>query len=301
MTLNVVVPRCAVLLAAYNGIKWIDEQILSILGQRNVSVTIFISVDLSTDDTYAYLEEKYASFNNVILLSYGNYFGGAGKNFFFLLRNVYFSSFDVVAFSDQDDIWFDDKLHIGSQKLIDYDFYSSNVTAFWVDGRDCLIDKAQPQVQYDFIFEAAGPGCTYIMRTEAALDFQRFIFEKQDKVNKIVLHDWLLYAFARSNKYSWFIDKAPSMLYRQHENNQVGANNSFSAARKRLILIKNKWYRTEVLKLVSLFNLEKFKIVKYGLLNGYLGNLYLILHVRQLRRRVRDQFALALILLLNLF
>jgi rhamnosyltransferase len=41
------------------------------------------------------------------------------------------------------------------------------------------------------------------------------------------------------------------MDYRQHGNNQVGANVTFSAALKRLALIKRKWYRQEIIKLAT--------------------------------------------------
>ncbi len=43
--------KIAVLLAAYNGMEWIEEQIASILSQKGVSIKIFISVDLSSDRT----------------------------------------------------------------------------------------------------------------------------------------------------------------------------------------------------------------------------------------------------------
>ena len=38
-------PKVAVLLAAYNGMKWIKEQINSILYQKNVNIDIYICVD----------------------------------------------------------------------------------------------------------------------------------------------------------------------------------------------------------------------------------------------------------------
>lgn len=41
----------AVLLATYNGIQYIEEQLNSILNQSNVNVVVFISDDLSTDGT----------------------------------------------------------------------------------------------------------------------------------------------------------------------------------------------------------------------------------------------------------
>ena len=44
-------PKVTVLLASYQGIPWIDEQIDSILQQQNVNVELTISDDLSDDGT----------------------------------------------------------------------------------------------------------------------------------------------------------------------------------------------------------------------------------------------------------
>ena len=48
-------PKIAVLLAAYNGKSWIQDQINSILKQNNVQVDIFVSIDFSSDGTYDFL------------------------------------------------------------------------------------------------------------------------------------------------------------------------------------------------------------------------------------------------------
>ena len=69
----------------------------------------------------------------------------------------------------------------------------------------------------------------YVLNKDLALALQYFVKEHWDAVNEIVLHDWLMYAFARSNGYKWFIDPKPSMRYRQHGKNQVGANTGFQA------------------------------------------------------------------------
>ena len=60
----------AVLLAAYNGMQWIEEQIDSILNQRNVDVTIFISVDLSTDGTYEWCQALQKKNPRIVVLPY---------------------------------------------------------------------------------------------------------------------------------------------------------------------------------------------------------------------------------------
>lgn len=294
--------KVLVLVAAYNGAQWLTEQIDSILNQLGVDVFVVISVDASTDDTLK-LCEKYAnSHSNVTMLPYGEYFGGAGKNFFRLVKDSDLSRFDYIAFSDQDDIWHQDKLFNAIQSLETYDCYSSNVTAFWKDGREELINKAQSQCKWDYLFEAAGPGCTYVLKREVALQFKKLLLEHYVHIgSNIALHDWLIYAFARSQNYSWFIDSESTMRYRQHENNQVGTNNSLVAAKKRYQMIKSKWYRNQATKIAESLELQDLPIVKYGLKNSYLGNLYLLFYVHEIRRRLRDRIALSFALLFNCF
>ncbi|MGY6038925.1 glycosyltransferase [Aeromonas sp. AE23HZ002T15] len=294
--------KVAVLLAAYNGIAWIKEQIETILAQIDVDVSIYISVDASTDGTYMYCLSLSHSYDNIYVLPYGEKFGGAGRNFYRLIKDVDFTGFDYIAFSDQDDIWYKDKLSNAIKTLQYYDCYSSNVTAIWADGREVLINKAQPQQCWDYLFEAAGPGCTYVFRREFGIVFQEWLISHHEKIARNVsLHDWLIYAFARHNNYSWYIDPNPSMQYRQHQNNQVGTNNNFLAAKKRFRLIKNKWYRNQIISIASLLGLKDTPVVKSGLMNGYFGNLYFLINLNKLRRRTRDKLALAIFLFLNVF
>lgn len=81
-------PKIAVLLAAYNGMAYIQQQLETILSQAEVDIKIFISVDLSTDDTFEWCQQFSANQPTVEVLSYGDRFGGAAANFFRLLRDV---------------------------------------------------------------------------------------------------------------------------------------------------------------------------------------------------------------------
>ncbi|MGB5119022.1 MAG: glycosyltransferase [Providencia rettgeri] len=294
--------KVAVLLAAYNGHASVAKQLDTILQQNIVNIDIIISVDLSCDSTFAICTSYSEKYHNVSLLPYGERFGGAGKNFYRLLKDTDLTHYDYIAFSDQDDIWPETKLSKAIEKLQQYDCYSANVTAFWEDGREVLIDKAQPQCEWDFLFEAAGPGCTYVFKREIAIHFKVWLLGCYEKIAEdVTLHDWLLYAFARNHGYRWFIDPVPMMRYRQHANNQVGTNNSFAAAKKRLQMIKSKWYRNQSTKIAEHLELQHLPVVKYGLSQGYLGNLYLLCHINKLRRRLRDRIALSFVLLFNLF
>lgn len=236
-------PRLAVCLAAYNGMQWIDEQITSIKAQEGVDVTLYISVDVSTDGTEGHIRRLAENDKRIVLLPYGARFGGAAPNFFRLLAEIDFSPYDYVALSDQDDIWLPNKLSRATKALeaSDADGYSSNVTAFWENGRQTIVNKAQPQRQFDYLFEAAGPGCTYVLSASLANKVKECVVKNASEIKNIGLHDWLIYAFARSNGFKWIIDPAPSMLYRQHSTNQVGVNQGFRAFHARSKKIFNGW------------------------------------------------------------
>lgn len=296
-------PRVAVLLAAYNGCQWLPAQLQSILDQQGVHVSVFVSVDKSSDGTESLVDDWARKDPRVIPLAYGEVLGGAAKNFYHLLRSVDFSSFDYVSFADQDDIWLVDKLFCAHQKLSQGYFaaYSGNVTAFWPDSRELLLDKAQPQRQYDFLFEAAGPGCSYVLRVTDALEFKNFLVDHWSEANKVFLHDWLIYAWFRANGLPWFIDPNPKIQYRQHAKNQVGANSGLKAFKARLALVRQGWYRTQIAQIVGLLG-DSIATVKGGIgQDGTVSKAFLIRNIGQLRRRSRDRFFLFFIILLGVY
>ena len=130
-------PKVAVLLAAYNGEKYIQEQIESIVNQVDVDVYIYISIDASTDRTLEICEQLQKIHKNIFIINESKErFGSAGKNFYYLIKNVDFEEFDFIALSDQDDIWKPLKIIRGIQVLEKEQAsgYSSDVECFWDDG-----------------------------------------------------------------------------------------------------------------------------------------------------------------------
>jgi len=97
-------PKVAILLAIFNGVQYLQEQLESILNQEHVAVEVFVSVDASSDGSEQWIEEKALSDVRIHILSHGQRFGGAAPNFFRLIREIDFSSFDYVSLADQDDI-----------------------------------------------------------------------------------------------------------------------------------------------------------------------------------------------------
>lgn len=284
-------PKVAVLLAAYNGMQWIEEQLTSILGQSAVDVTVHISIDPSTDGTEAWCAAYAAEHHQVVVLPGAGSFGGASRNFFRLVRDVDFEAYDFIAFADQDDVWHIDKLLRATSAIHSrqVDAYSSNVTAFWPDGKVHLLDKAQPQVAWDFLFEAAGPGCTYVFRKPFATSLKKSMICNWQQLQKISLHDWYFYAFARSNGYRWYIDPVPSMDYRQHESNQVGANKGLSPLVARYKTIHDGWWFSQVRMITLLIGLGDDPFVKPWLQLGRRQLMKLSFSAWRCRRRMRDK------------
>jgi len=288
--------KIAVLLAAYNGQDWIQEQVETILHQKNVIVKIFISIDFSNDDTYQICSKLERENESIIILPYGNIFGGAAKNFFRLIRDVDFACFDYIALSDQDDIWDSGKLShaIRTIEQDNLDGYSSDVTAFWSNGREKLVKKSFPQKKFDFFFEAAGPGCTYVLKQQSMQTFKNFLIKIWECVNLVELHDWMIYAYFRSQGMKWKIDNKPLMCYRQHDHNQIGLNSGLKAYLIRFNKIKAKWYRREVKKIIYLLN-GSFEQ------NNSLKRLFLIKNFWHLRRRPRDAIFLLFMITFQIF
>ena len=284
--------RVAVLLTAFNGVRWLDEQIQSILEQANMNVTIFISVDRSIDGSEQLVDELSTKDQRIQVLPHGFRFGGAASNFFRLFREVDFSTFDYISLSDQDDIWDANKLKVATEMIQseNAEAYSSNALAFWENGKTALIRKSQAQVKWDYFFEAAGPGCTYILTQKLALAIQKILNKKPELSKQVGLHDWFIYAFARVNHFKWVIDDHALISYRQHQSNEVGINSGWKAFMRRFEKVSSGWALRQAILLTKLLDQGNTPFVKIWSSGSSFGLLQLSLYSWQCRRRVRDKF-----------
>ena len=104
--------KILIILASYNGAKYIKEQIDSILGQDLVCLDIMVYDDSSNDNTLEILDQ-YKLNSNVIIHKREIGTGSAASNFLNAIKSIdddIISSYDFVSFSDQDDIWLPNKL-----------------------------------------------------------------------------------------------------------------------------------------------------------------------------------------------
>jgi len=236
-------PNVAVLLATFNGESRIATQLRSILNQKSAHIKVFVSDDCSTDKTISIINEFILMGENIEILSQYEKYSSASGNFFSLISKLKLDNYDYFAFSDQDDIWLEDKIESAIMCLNQFssDGYSSGFKAIWNDQKIVEVDKTGVQKKYDYFLESPGPGCTFVLNARLFSCLRDFILHNVDKLREIYYHDWFIYAYARSSGYRWHIDTSNYILYVQHDDNHTGANIGISAKINRYKKVMNKW------------------------------------------------------------
>ena len=294
--------KSLVLLAAYNGEQFISQQLQTVLNQTNKPYKILINIDQSDDKTESIVQGFAKKNPEIQILNLNKRFGSAAANFINLIIYADLTDINYIALADQDDIWKEDKLEKAIQKLEQgFDGYSSNVQAFWEDGQKKIIEKNQPQQKYDHLFESAGPGCTFVLKRELALKLQQFL--KNGRFNQLDnYHDWLIYAYARTQGFKWHIDSYPGVDYRQHSANVFGANVGNRAFISRVCRVLSGEGVDFAFRLIKELK-EPGPFIKSLLPVTRMNLLRLAFYAKHCRRRTRDQvyFFFACILLAIIF
>ncbi|RRC95003.1 glycosyltransferase family 2 protein [Schaalia canis] len=244
---EVKLPRVLVLMATFNGAQWLREQIDSILNQVGVEVRIIISDDGSTDGTVRIIDDYCQRDARVHSLPRREGEAGVASNFLHLFLHCEPQDGEFIAFSDQDDVWHRDKLcrQIALLNNKKADAVSSNVVSFDSNGHRSVILKSQPQRPWDYVFEAGGPGSTYIFAPALSAQLRSLVASLG--YEGVGVHDWYLYALARARGAHWIIDEVPTVEYRQHADNVIGANRGWGAFRERLRDLRSGHYRGQFL------------------------------------------------------
>lgn len=250
-----------ILLATYNGEKFVKEQIESILNQTYENFNLIISDDASTDNTLNILEE-YEKKDTRIKVFKKEKNEGLINNFEFLLKNV---TSDYFMFSDQDDIWKKDKIEKSINKLKEKNSGLVYTDLEIVDEKLNVIYPSYwkyKQIYKKIIkynnFEALYlnnfvTGCTILAKSKYIKDILPL-----PRNSKFVLHDyWTALIISAKDKISYV--EEPTIQYRQHKNNRVGSSRksdkleNFEDLRNLFIRVKIEHF--EVFK----ENIEKIK------------------------------------------
>lgn len=249
-------PSVLVLMATYNGGKWLDEQIHTILNQNNVNISILAADDCSIDNTHEILE-RYAK-NSPIKFYINKNNLGPSLNFFSLIIAAHLEGIDYIALSDQDDFWHPNKI-AHAIKMIDANGYDGYSSGFYVEN-NILVNKNSKLTKYDYIFESSGPGCTFVLTSNSAKEFKQFLGKDLSFLNGVEFHDWLIYFWYRVNQKKWIIDNKSEIYYRQHNNNYMGANIGFLKNIIRIKMLINGWYIDQINLMIKICSNKHLEI-----------------------------------------
>lgn len=219
-----------ILISTYNGEKYLEEQLDSIIFQTIQDWRILIRDDCSDDKTVEIISLYQNNFPSKIQVVKNNNINlGATNSFFELLRH---STSDLVMFCDQDDVWSRNKLEVMS------DFYNKNIhekqipvlvhsacevvdeTLGVLEKETSAFNKQKCGMEKPFlwqIFQNDVTGCTVLINAAMRETVNNIDFLK----HKIVQHDWFLAQIAYlCNAKFYFPGK--TIKYRQHDGNAIG-------------------------------------------------------------------------------
>lgn len=230
-------PFVAILMAVYNGVENLQAQLDSFAAQDHPHWRVLASDDGSTDESRALLDAFTAAGQPLIRLDGPGQ--GVAENFLSLIRRMpdHVPEGSWMAFSDQDDVWLPDRLSRGLEALAPLPaerpaLYCSRtwVTDAALGNRRLSAPRPQPPGFANALVQNIAAGNTILLNPAGAALLRATAAE----VPGILMHDWWIYQVISGAGGSVVHDNRPTLLYRQHQANQVGANDSAQAKAKRL-------------------------------------------------------------------
>lgn len=232
--------------------------------------------------------------------------GSAAGNFMTALQLIDLAGFDYIAFCDQDDIWSPQKIAAAVRQIEQQqaEAYSCDLLAFDNAKKNgSYISKGAPQQPFDYLFQGASAGCTYMLTRKAAILICQKLRANEQGMAVEMSHDWLIYAICRSHGLRWIHEASAQIFYRQHGGNVYGASSRWSGLIKRLKMVNSGWYRRQILwqgqflaltseETIILDRIERFSIADRGWLSA---------RSRLFRRDPREALWLKLLFLSGLF
>jgi len=214
--------KVKVLLSAYNGEKYICDQIDSILAQSYKNIEIYVRDDGSTDKTLEQLK-TYTGNNRIHLLKGENV--GFIHSFLELVKTS--GDADYFAYSDQDDVWMPGKIRMAVDALeaqdnslpllyfSNYDFYDGNMN-FQEHGKAPSI----PPSFHNALVDCMPLGINSVFNKKACDSIRKNV------PDKCCGHDWWTYILCAGTGKVIYENK-PTVKYRRHEKNVSAGGMSF--------------------------------------------------------------------------
>ncbi|MDQ2090273.1 glycosyltransferase [Marimonas arenosa] len=238
-------PHVLILMAVRNGADHLAEQLHSIATQFHGNWSIRASDDGSVDGSFDILM-GFAEQGHPLTAVRGPCKGGA-ENFLSLVRAVPEGEQDgFLAFCDQDDVWMPQRLSHGINAL---ERVPADRPALFCSGT-LITDndlgnprpsrpRPKPPGFRNALVQNIASGNTILLNPAAT----RLVCQASHEVRELVVHDWWLYQIVSGAGGETIHDDTPLIYYRQHAENQIGANDTPRAQLKRIMMLLNGLFR----------------------------------------------------------
>jgi glycosyltransferase involved in cell wall biosynthesis len=246
----------SIVMATYNGSKYIEEQLSSLIGQTLKPLEIIVSDDSSSDDTLEIVQRITAGCAIEIRLIRNEKALGFRDNF---LRASLLARGDFIAFCDQDDIWDLDKLQKCSRYFDDRNIAMIVHRAETVDKdshkigefrQGILRSVVKPPLSYDPWLTFFGFSIVYRRELLALADVNdRFI----DYIvpTEMIAHDrWIMFLAQMVGSTAEIAE--PLVKYRQHGNNVFGRGRRDLSVLGRDIKGETEYYIKSTSKMIEI-------------------------------------------------
>ena len=220
-----------ILMATYNGERYLETQLESLMVQDHTDFELLVSDDGSSDATRSILKRYAKADPRIRILDAGRRLGGARNNFLWLLSQA---DSPYVAFCDQDDLWLSDKLGLEFEKMRALEATHGQDAPLLVFSDLAVVAEDLSVMSPSFmsysgldeshtdlghlLVQNLAPGCTII----ANRSLYRETFRLPEDISSVSMHDWWLMLTAAALGHIGYVDQ-PTMLYRQHGHNTIGA------------------------------------------------------------------------------
>ena len=211
----------SVAMPTYNGEKYLREQLDSIYNQTMLPDEVVVVDDCSTDGTVGILKEYHEKCGLKYYINEQNL--GYNKNF---EKAILLCHGDYIALSDQDDVWFPNKIEESYNKIREYpEDEPSLVSSFGISTNQKL--EPLPVISHDIqkgdwrlnLTRYYAQGCTLMMN--------RKLLEYIIPFPEEMIYDAYIGLTAAMIGNRYYIDKQ-LMYYRQHGNNSLSSNKPVS-------------------------------------------------------------------------
>ena len=236
--------RVTIVMCTYNGARYLSQQLASLTTQTHRAWDLIVSDDGSQDGTpwlVAQFAKRVRAKGHGVFLTDGPR-RGASANFVSAFRHVPAAA-EWLALSDQDDVWLPDRLARGMAALRDLPqdhpalYCSRTVIAdkYLRAQRLSKLPRTAPSFRNALVQNIAA-GNT-ILLNRAGTDLVREAAREMPGGLDLPAHDWWIYQLITGAGGCVVFDEAPTLIYRQHETNQLGANDSWRARLKRIKMV----------------------------------------------------------------